>query len=85
MSNFVGSREEDYLDLSANCSSRLDFVNNDIWDGLFSLQTDSRFKLLHIPSRMCSENNWLLRISMGILSSLREGKQKSNRLRQFLM
>nr|CAD2161839.1 unnamed protein product [Meloidogyne enterolobii] len=36
MSNFVGSREEDYLDLSANCSSRLDFVNNDIWDGLFS-------------------------------------------------
>uniref|UniRef100_A0A914LD61 Uncharacterized protein n=1 Tax=Meloidogyne incognita TaxID=6306 RepID=A0A914LD61_MELIC len=36
MSNFVGSREEDYLDLSANSSSRLDFVNNDIWDGLFS-------------------------------------------------
>uniref|UniRef100_A0A915M908 Uncharacterized protein n=1 Tax=Meloidogyne javanica TaxID=6303 RepID=A0A915M908_MELJA len=36
MSNFVGIREEDYLDLSANCSSRLDFVNNDIWDGLFS-------------------------------------------------
>uniref|UniRef100_A0A914L9Z3 Uncharacterized protein n=1 Tax=Meloidogyne incognita TaxID=6306 RepID=A0A914L9Z3_MELIC len=36
MSNFVGIREDDYLDLSANCSSRLDFVNNDIWDGLFS-------------------------------------------------
>uniref|UniRef100_A0A915NCM0 Uncharacterized protein n=1 Tax=Meloidogyne floridensis TaxID=298350 RepID=A0A915NCM0_9BILA len=47
MSNFVGSREEDYLDLSANCSSRLDFMSNDIWDGLFSpsngqpLQTSS--------------------------------------------
>ncbi|CAK5032430.1 unnamed protein product [Meloidogyne enterolobii] len=36
MSNFVGSREEDYLELSANSSSRQDFVNNDIWDGLFS-------------------------------------------------
>ncbi|CAK5074147.1 unnamed protein product [Meloidogyne enterolobii] len=36
MSNFVGIREEDYLELSANSSSRQDFVNNDIWDGLFS-------------------------------------------------
>jgi len=49
------------------------------------LQMDNSLKLLHIPSQMFLENKWLLRSLMGTLTSLREGKLKSNRLNQCLM
>lgn len=32
----ASARGEDYWDLSTSSSTRLDFVNNDLWDGLFS-------------------------------------------------
>uniref|UniRef100_A0A1I8BQR9 Homeobox domain-containing protein n=1 Tax=Meloidogyne hapla TaxID=6305 RepID=A0A1I8BQR9_MELHA len=34
--DMASARGEDYWDLSTSSSTRLDFVNNDLWDGLFS-------------------------------------------------